>query len=337
MGAESIDILAPSPVLNVGPRSNHMTNSSPDYHRPTSMYDHSSSGKALPSAPKAFPPVPPRSPLRPRPHGIISSTQVLQDARNLAAQVDDMPLARSRSYSSLTGLLESMDLSNGSERLSRDYSLPSLPDSPSLTSNANDLSDDASSSSSSLAQTPPTMSKRAHALLELLSSERAYASDLALIRDIHIPLALGMRFLRSPIHDTDDALPGLPTPFHMSPVTPPSSGSSTRTMSTASDSSTSSSLMGPPMTREDTKIIFSNVADLAMFSDAFVEQLEGALGSLLDGGSGDDTVGALFLKIVCQIHLVVVLSETNFCGRRYHPWSLHIRHILRDIQQRYHI
>lgn len=38
---------------------------------------------------------------------------------------------------------------------------------------------------------PPTVSKRNHALLELLSSERAYASDLALIRDMHIPLALG--------------------------------------------------------------------------------------------------------------------------------------------------
>ena len=37
----------------------------------------------------------------------------------------------------------------------------------------------------------PTVSKRSHALLELLSSERGYASDLALIRDVHIPLALG--------------------------------------------------------------------------------------------------------------------------------------------------
>lgn len=43
---------------------------------------------------------------------------------------------------------------------------------------------------------PATMTKRVHALLELLSSERAYASDLALIRDIHIPLALG-EFMRS--------------------------------------------------------------------------------------------------------------------------------------------
>jgi len=54
---------------------------------------------------------------------------------------------------------------------------------------------DSSTGSSSILNNPmsppPTVSKRNHALLELLSSERAYASDLALIRDIHIPLALG--------------------------------------------------------------------------------------------------------------------------------------------------
>jgi hypothetical protein len=37
-------------------------------------------------------------------------------------------------------------------------------------------------------------SKRTHALLELIESERAYASDLALLRDIHLPVALGMCF-----------------------------------------------------------------------------------------------------------------------------------------------
>lgn len=36
-----------------------------------------------------------------------------------------------------------------------------------------------------------SVTKRYHALHELLSSERAYASDLALIREVHIPLALG--------------------------------------------------------------------------------------------------------------------------------------------------
>ncbi len=38
---------------------------------------------------------------------------------------------------------------------------------------------------------PDRLTKRQHALHELLSSERAYASDLALICEVHIPLALG--------------------------------------------------------------------------------------------------------------------------------------------------
>ena len=53
------------------------------------------------------------------------------------------------------------------------------------------------------------------------------------------------------------------------------------------------------MTREDIRIIFNNVADLAMFSDSFTEQIEEALGSVLEGGSGEDHVGALFLETVC--------------------------------------
>jgi hypothetical protein len=40
-------------------------------------------------------------------------------------------------------------------------------------------------------QAGPVVSKRTHALHELLSSERAYASDLAFVRDVHIPLASG--------------------------------------------------------------------------------------------------------------------------------------------------
>ena len=37
----------------------------------------------------------------------------------------------------------------------------------------------------------PALTKRRHALLELLTSERAYASDLALIRDVYMRLASG--------------------------------------------------------------------------------------------------------------------------------------------------
>lgn len=52
------------------------------------------------------------------------------------------------------------------------------------------------------------------------------------------------------------------------------------------------------MTVEDTKIIFNNIVELAMFSDMFCEFLEQALGSVVEGGEGDDVVGALFLRIV---------------------------------------
>ncbi|KAF8131885.1 hypothetical protein EV363DRAFT_1398292 [Boletus edulis] len=155
---------------------------------------------------------------------------------------------------------------------------------------------------------PTVMSKRVHALRELLSSERAYASDLALIRDIHIPLALG----RSPLFLVAYADPltwfpsqgnrllstptarlarlpsrpglGLPRPHEQSPPLP--------------DSSTSSSQLGPPMTRDDVRIIFGNIGDLAMFSDHFVDRLEEALGGALDGGNGEDRVGSLFLEII---------------------------------------
>ncbi len=57
-----------------------------------------------------------------------------------------------------------------------------------------DSSSPPSSKAPSVSQ-QPSLTKRQHALHELLSSERAYASDLALMRDIHIPLALGKFFL----------------------------------------------------------------------------------------------------------------------------------------------
>ncbi|PFH52197.1 hypothetical protein AMATHDRAFT_57560 [Amanita thiersii Skay4041] len=132
-----------------------------------------------------------------------------------------------------------------------------------------------SSSSSSLSQQQTTpMTKRQHALQELLTSERAYASDLALICEVHIPLALGH-----------------PTTVHTPPITPPhSSASSSRTMSIASDPST----LGPPMSIDDTRIIFNNVAELAMFSESFCEKLERAIGA----AENEDCIGKLFLGMV---------------------------------------
>ena len=52
------------------------------------------------------------------------------------------------------------------------------------------------------------------------------------------------------------------------------------------------------MTREDAKIIFNNVAQIAHFSDEFGTQLEEALGNVLEGGVGEDHVGKVFLAAV---------------------------------------
>ena len=64
---------------------------------------------------------------------------------------------------------------------------PSRSESSSRTSSASIPSQSSSSTGSSQS----SMTKRQHALHELLSSERAYASDLSLISDIYIPSALG--------------------------------------------------------------------------------------------------------------------------------------------------
>ncbi|KAI5988222.1 hypothetical protein EDD15DRAFT_2371655 [Pisolithus albus] len=97
----------------------------------------------------------------------------------------------------------------------------------------------------------------------------------------------------------------LPPPFSpTSSGSPPpfpgdsGSGSSSRTVSTASDSSTSSSQLGPPMSREDVRHIFGNIEDLAVFADRFVGLLEKAIGGAIDSGNSDDSVGALFLEII---------------------------------------
>ncbi|KAI0029937.1 Dbl homology domain-containing protein, partial [Vararia minispora EC-137] len=124
-------------------------------------------------------------------------------------------------------------------------------------------------------------SKRHHALLELLSSERAHASDLALVRELYIPAALGAC-----------------NPPHPFPLTPPASSSSSgRTLSTASDED-SSAPAGPPMTPEDVRIVFGNIADIALFADSFSDRLEGALGDVIDGGRGHDRVGSLFIEVI---------------------------------------
>lgn len=101
-------------------------------------------------------------------------------------------------------------------------------------------------------------------------------------------------------------------PLSNMPATPPnSSGPSSRTQSTSSDSSASS--LGPPMTPEDAKIIFGNITEIAMFTDIFTEEIETALGSIVEGGQGTDAVGALFLRRVSRL-----FSKISF----FHPNSI---------------
>lgn len=82
--------------------------------------------------------------------------------------------------------------------------------------------------------TPPiTKQKRQHALLELLNTERAYASDLVLVQSVHMPLALGLNV------QIGGEIIGLGQP----PITVPSAttnGASTNTLSiiTSSNAST---------------------------------------------------------------------------------------------------
>ncbi|KAG2067922.1 hypothetical protein BDR04DRAFT_1104346, partial [Suillus decipiens] len=182
-----------------------------------------------------------------------------------------------------------------------------------------------------LTTTPPTpapaITKRQHALLELLTSERAYASDLALIRDVYMRLASGH-----------------PPPFGFS-CTRPVSGSeisnlgtssslSSRTVSTISTSDMSVSGLcpptrqfnvpsiqlnvptltpigpltdskaptqlsrpvgEPPLSVTDTRIIFRNISELAVLSDMLVSKLEIAIE---EGGKG---VGEVFLEVVSTL------------------------------------
>ncbi|KAG8880308.1 hypothetical protein FRB97_000921 [Tulasnella sp. 331] len=152
------------------------------------------------------------------------------------------------------------------------------------------------SSSHGTGTTPgPSASKRQHALLELLSSERAYAADLAVVRDIHIPLSRGQ-----------------PPPFevpatahHLSiPSSPRSSTHTTSTASSTQTTSTAASSVGPmlsgelPMTLEASKIIFGNIDEIAVFADRFGEKLEAAMGTALTDDAGDDRVGELFLEMI---------------------------------------
>ncbi|KAF7968579.1 hypothetical protein HWV62_30067 [Athelia sp. TMB] len=276
-------------------------------------------------------------PLGPRPRAIYSPSQISQDEHNLAALGEDMlsqrssdaymaaqlestaeaqenPIIASPVYSHLPPIAISDDSVSdiplqGSSRASIVLTRETMDlaeDSPGATSQSDSSSvssmnkNEGPSSSAPTHMALPTMTKRTHALIELLSSERAYVSDLSLIQQIHIPLALGVACFYSAFDTLFITVrhTGQSDAIHLCARTPSSPASSTRTRSTDSESSPTSPTSRPPMTLEDTRIIFGNIAELAMFSDTLVESLGEALGAVLDGGTGEDRVGALFLGLI---------------------------------------
>ncbi|KIL68714.1 hypothetical protein M378DRAFT_60270, partial [Amanita muscaria Koide BX008] len=259
------------------------------------------------------PPLPARSPLRPPTRSISSSAMSTMSRHSLATEPSassrsqgsvkpdtppplapedtaivanadppipgSFPMRNPTSFHTLEGLLESIANLNMDETLRAKPFAPSRRSESPLSISHTEADEErfSSSSASSLGQPQSSqpMTKRQHALQELLSSERAYASDLALICEVHIPLALGTCAIPTPQTSSQD-----------------SSASSPRSQSTASD--ISHIPCGPPMSMEDTKIIFNNVQELALFSESLCDKLEKAIGA----GDDDDHVGGLFLSII---------------------------------------
>jgi len=169
------------------------------------------------------PPLPPRSPLRP---------QASPRAASNDAPVQDMPhpmLRMSSSSFSIGSLIDTLPPTNiitidgaflgdkpkpptllsVSRTPSPDKPLPITPLSTSSPTSIDDSALDSPRLRDPLDSPPSSAtvpckvaangtSKRTHALIELIESERAYASDLALIRDIHLPVALGMCYIHFP-------------------------------------------------------------------------------------------------------------------------------------------
>ncbi|KAJ3969654.1 hypothetical protein EV361DRAFT_951286 [Lentinula raphanica] len=278
-------------TVQVQPRSRRVGTVRPQSTYDTPFTPSSPSSPPVTTSASVRPTIPTRSPLRPSPGktAVSASPSTPESALSSAfiklstptPSEDDfdpaaMPLSfqmRNRSFPSLNGLVDALPDDTVFK------ALPLRPESPFALSPMEDEAASSSSASSHGQQPTPTFTKRQHALHELLASERAYASDLALVREIYIPLAIGHPMLSS--------IPSSP---------PQSSSSSSRTLSIASDSSAGSS--NAPMSTEDAKIIFNNIAELALFSDMFCDRLQDALGAIVEGGTGEDWVGALFRRTI---------------------------------------
>jgi dynamin-binding protein len=170
------------------PRSSRVAQSTQSGYKATNA----AHGPSSPPQPGS-PPLPPRSPLRPRNYRMsidtrsstLSSQESSLDYGSDNTSMTSMnSLSHARSFGSLSTVV-------GPKARMGDKPLPILPPSP-LPEGSADGEESLRSAPSSLhlSASCPT-SKRHHALLELLTSERSYSTDLCLIRDLHMSLALG--------------------------------------------------------------------------------------------------------------------------------------------------
>src|SRR5712671_802855 len=168
------------------------------------------------------PPLPARSPLRPPPRSRTASKEVPATIQDMPTPILRMSSSASFSIDALVDTLHTTNIIIDGPFLSDKPKAPPLlalprtpsPDKPlpiTPLSAASPSSLDGSTLDSpsrrDLIDSPPpsatlpprgpttALSKRTHALLELIDSERAYASDLALLRNVHLPVALGTRII----------------------------------------------------------------------------------------------------------------------------------------------
>ncbi|KAF9047499.1 hypothetical protein BJ165DRAFT_1403203 [Panaeolus papilionaceus] len=182
---------------------------------------HSSLVLTIPEPPE----IPARSPLRPQARSISFQSTTTKETQSII-QISPTPSTSTTANNMLDNVDQhratspvrsgnkspssSTPSSSSSSLPTQQPTAPSLPPSPRIPSSPSSSPtlphQQYNSSSPPSSPSPPPLAgpqqptsgytKRQHALHELLSSERAYASDLALLQEYHIPLALVLLNLR---------------------------------------------------------------------------------------------------------------------------------------------
>lgn len=228
---------------------------------------------ATSSAHLASTPNPPHSPLQP-PMKLINSNPQQTEADDLSSFNETTGAA-----SLFSQRIQSSSNSTIVRRRARKTSTFGPPD-----------SSGASEGSEEFYTSPRNVWMREGVLKEWYYTESAYASDLAFVQNVYVPMAYGTSLNAVgqplwPLFPTSTTCFRFPNAALPNPDSPHS-------MSGEPSSSEA------PMSKEDIQTIFRNHGQLVAFSDMFSRRLKVALGDALEGGKGEDRVGRLLLEIV---------------------------------------